>query len=222
MPLLLARMVITLVFFSSSSSFLYVYAWDRLSSSSSCSFSRRHLCFRNVSLFLPFSLLVSLLLLGRYKFEWFFIFYFYFFSLRLASLPTRSRHISSKEEYMSCHVSGISASSPGCMVWRFAFGEERERRFHHRFCIQTYAKGREFCFDFRARFFFSLLSFFFLFFFHILRVFLDQLLFFLSRKSSFTAARNDSFPLEKARTNRLTILARIFSKFGSVVNVRFV
>lgn len=103
-----------------------------------------------------------------------------------------------------------------------AFGEERERRSHHRFCIQTYAKGREFCFDFRARFFFSLLSFFFFCFFsHITRLF-GSIAFFLSRKSSFTAARNDSFPLEKARTNRLTILARIFSKFGSVVNVRFV
>lgn len=46
-----------------------------------------------------------------------------------------------------------------------AFGEERERRFHHRFCIQTYAKGREFCFDFRARFFSHFFLFFFLFFF---------------------------------------------------------
>lgn len=58
-----------------------------------------------------------------------------------------------------------------------AFGEERERRSHHRFCIQTYAKGREFCFDFRARFFSHFFLFFFCFF-HILRVFLDQLLFF--------------------------------------------
>lgn len=166
MPLLLARMVITLVFFSSSSSFLYVYSWDRLSSSSSCSFSRRHLCFRNVSLFLPFSLLVSLLLLGRYKFEWFFIFYFYFFSLRLASLPTRSRHISSKEEYMSCHVSGISASSPGCMVWRCRVRGGTRTSFSSSVLHPNVCQRPRILFRFSCSFFFlTSFFFFFLFFF---------------------------------------------------------
>lgn len=43
---------------------------------------------------------------------------------------------------------------------------ETQTPFHHRFCIQTYAKGREFCFGFRAYFssifFFSFSVFFFI------------------------------------------------------------
>lgn len=177
MPLLLARMVITLVFFSSSSSFLYVYSWDRLSSSFSCSFSRRHLCFRNVSLFLPFSLLVSLLLLGRYKFEWFFIFYFYFFSLRLASLPTWSRHISSKEEYVVSRFGYIGVKSGMHGVTLSRSGRNANVVLIIGSASKRMPKAANFVSIFVLVFF--LTSFFFFFvFFHILRVFLDQLLFF--------------------------------------------
>lgn len=176
---------------------------------------------------LSLSLLVLLVLLfGRSSGSLYFVF---LLSLRLASLPTtiyrriferRIRRLS-RFGYI-----GVISGMHGVTLSR-SFGEEREqRRFHHRFCIQTYAKGREFCFDFRARFlfFFFLSSYFFSFFFpHVTRLFGSIAFYFNLVNPPFTAARNDSFPLEKARTNRLAILARIFSKFGSVVNVfRFI
>lgn len=180
MPLLLARMVITLVFFSSSSSFLYVYAWDRLSSSSSCSFSRRHLCFRNVSLFLPFSLLVSLLLLGRYKFEWFFIFYFYFFSLRLASLPTRSRHISSKEEYVVSRFGYIGVKSGMHGVTLSRSGRNANVVLIIGSASKRMPKAANFVSIFVLVFFLTSFFFFFCFFSHITRLFGSIAFFFIS------------------------------------------
>lgn len=119
---------------------------------------------------LSLSLLVLLVLLfGRSSGSLYFVF---LLSLRLASLPTtiyrriferRIRRLS-RFGYI-----GVISGMHGVTLSR-SFGEESEqRRFHHRFCIQTYAKGREFCFDFRARFlfFFSSLLTFSLFFFHM-------------------------------------------------------
>ena len=182
MPLLLARMVITLVFFSSSSSsFLYVYAWDRLSSSSSCSFSRRHLCFTNVSLSLYLSSSYSSYF-SDVRVVLCILYFYYLFASQ--ACPLRFIDVSSKEEYVVCHVSGISASYPGCMAWRCRVRSGKNAN-NVVFIIGSASKRMPKAANFVSifvlvfSFFFSSLLTFSLFFFHMLRVFLDQLLFIL-------------------------------------------
>ena len=137
-------------------------------------FSRRRLCRFNVSLLGRFLTLVCWLVL---------VFFFFFFHKRL----DQSAHVGFSFDILRrrvCHVnfgfigvnSGMHSMTSTCETWT---------SFHHRFCIQTYAKGREFCFDFWG-----------------FCIIFESIAFLKLFKSSFTAARNDSFPLGKREQNR--------------------
>ena len=162
-------------------------------------------------------------------FEWFFV-----FCIFIISSPRKPAHYD-----LSTYLRKKNTSSVTFRVYRrhirdawrdvvaFVRGRKRTTSFSSSVLHPNVCQRPRILFRFSCSFslfFFFLSSYFFSFFFpHVTRLFGSIAFYFNLVNPPFTAARNDSFPLEKARTNRLAILARIFSKFGSVVNVfRFI
>lgn len=142
MPLLHARMVITLWFF-----FYLLRGTGVARGAGDClttSFFYAGRFVRLIRLFLLLTSAVLRLLVLRLPF--FFVLKRWFvFVAHLVACPRYSLLTFFEWKSMSRHFRVYRRQV------RDAWGRcasERETPFHHRFCIQTYAKGREFCFGF--------------------------------------------------------------------------
>lgn len=134
---------------------------------------------------------------------------------RLPACPLGSFIIFDILQRRICHVtSGFINVNSGMHGVTSAY--ETQTPFHHRFCIQTYAKGREFCFGFRAHF---SSIFFFFFYFLLFHMSFESIAFFYISTVNPRSLALETIPFRlKSENGSLTILAWIFSN-GSVVNV---